>query len=355
MTPVYSIASAKVARRAGEQRQNQSNVHGLSSEHHGNSAPAGVVHTSFAGIVGESPLFLRAMELVSLATGCDVPTLIVGETGTGKELCARAIHEHGPRSQGPFVPVQCSAHPPDLLINELFGHERGAYTGADRRSGGIVASAQGGTLFLDEVHTLSQQVQVLLLRFLQDGQYRQMGSATLRKADVRIIAAYNGDIEDAIAAGSFREDLYQRLACLSIELPPLRDRRDDIPLLCVHFLREWLTEPGDETLSSEAMNKLLSHDWPGNVRELEFTLKRARILSRGGTIEPHHILYSRSSCQQPSTVVSLAQLMRETIHTVQRNYIAGLLTLTHGNNSRAAEMAGIERTSFLRLKKRLGI
>jgi two-component system response regulator GlrR len=220
-------------------------------------------------LIGESPSFLAEVRKIPLIARCDASVLITGETGTGKELCARAIHYLSPRSDRPFVPINCGAIPVELMENELFGHERGAFTGAARAQSGVIQSADGGMLFLDEVDSLSLPAQVKLLRFLQEKEYRPLGSARTQRADVRVVAATNGDCEQLAAAGKLRPDLYHRLNVIPLRLPPLRERRGDIALLARHFLEQHAADahrPAPE-LDDEAMLVLTLYDWPGHVRE----------------------------------------------------------------------------------------
>ena len=232
-------------------------------------------------IVGESPLLLREIQRIPRFARCDATVLISGESGTGKEIFARAIHYLSIRASAPFVPVNCGALPEQLVESEVFGHQRGAFTGAIAEAKGLIAEAEGGTLFLDEVDALTPQAQVKVLRFLQDREYRAVGSQRILHADVRIIAAANVEFEQLVPTGKFREDLFYRLNVLPLTLPALRDRRGDIPLLTQHLLEKQaaLTQSPPKKLSLGALNRLLSHTWPGNVRELENVL-RAQAFSR---------------------------------------------------------------------------
>jgi transcriptional regulator with PAS, ATPase and Fis domain len=238
-------------------------------------------------LVGQSPQFREVTKRIPPIARCDVTVLVLGETGTGKELCARAIHYLSARAQKPFVPVNCGAIPCDLVENELFGHVQGAFTGACATQGGVIDEANGGTLFLDEIDCLPLLAQVKLLRFLQGREYRPLGAAKSKHAHVRIIAAANIDVKDAVHKGKFRQDLYYRISVLPLELPPLRDRRLDIPLLAQHFLRKYAAEFDKPVtaLSEEAVQVLLVYDWPGNVRELEHVIERAVVLSEHTTID----------------------------------------------------------------------
>ena len=232
-------------------------------------------------IIGESPVFLDKVRCVPRFARCDATVLISGESGTGKELFARAIHYLSPRADRPFVPVNCGALPENLVESEIFGHKRGAFTGAASDQAGLIREAEGGTLFLDEIDCLTPQAQVKLLRFLQDGEYRSVGSQQILHANIRVIAAANADFNHIVREGKFREDLFYRLNVLALTLPALRERRGDILLLTRDFLEKQaaITKTRPKNLSLAALNRLLSHSWPGNVRELQNVLTRAIVLS----------------------------------------------------------------------------
>lgn len=237
-------------------------------------------------LVGESPEFLAEIKKIPLVAQCDASVLISGETGTGKELFARAIHYLSPRASKPFIPVSCGAVPVELLENELFGHYRSAFTGASTSQLGLINEADGETLFLDEIDCLPLLAQAKCLRFLQEKEYRPLGSTKLYKADIRVIAATNVNLEELVREGKLRQDLYYRLDLLPVMLPPLRRRRRDIPLLARHFLAKYASEFKRPVVdfSSEALEKLLRYDWPGNVRQLEHTVQRAILLCEGGVL-----------------------------------------------------------------------
>ena len=241
---------------------------------------------SLRNIVGASAPMQAVFSLVERVAFADVPVLITGESGTGKELVARAIHELGRRAAGPFVALNCGAVPETLLESEFFGHERGAFTGAVRSHAGRFEQADGGTLFLDEIGTMRFDLQAKLLRAIQEREVQRLGSTQPRRVDVRILAATGEDLEEAIRRKAFREDLYYRLHVVPIHLPPLRERRDDVPLLAEHFLRAAATKFAREAprLSAAALARLQDHPWPGNVRELENCMERMLILSRGGEL-----------------------------------------------------------------------
>ena len=232
-------------------------------------------------MIGESPSFLSEIKKIPVLAKSDAIVFITGETGTGKELCARAIHYLSPRSRSPFMPINCGAIPVDLVENELFGHEKGAFTGASETRTGLIAEAEGGTIFLDEIDCLPLAAQVKLLRFLQEKEYRPLGSKKMKKADVRLLAAMNIDPQEAVAAGRLRQDLYYRLNVIPLVIPPLRERREDIPLLARHFLLKYAVQFNKPMadFSAEAMQLLQLYDWPGNVRELEHHVERAVVLS----------------------------------------------------------------------------
>lgn len=245
-----------------------------------------VEYFSRCNAVGESPAFLRALQLIQKIASCDATVLIEGETGTGKELAARAIHYLGKRRDFPFIPVNCGALPDGLLENELYGHERGAFTDAKELYAGIIAQAQHGTLFLDEVECMSVRAQVVLLRFLQDHEYRPVGAKRVYHADVRIIAASNTDLQALARAGHFRQDLLFRLNVLSLRLPPLRERTGDATLLAEEFIRRFSRHYGQpmKYLHCDTVSFLNSHDWLGNIRELENLIHREFLFTEGPVI-----------------------------------------------------------------------
>ena len=244
------------------------------------------------GLLGRAPCFAAAMDLVRRYAGTSAHVLIQGETGTGKELAARAMHYLGPRRYKPFVPINCGALPDNLVENELFGHARGAFTDARESQPGVVGDADGGTLFLDEIECLSHKGQVALLRFLQDGHYRPLGGRSLVQADVRVIAASNRDFEAMVQEGSFRQDLFYRLAIMSVTLPPLRTRGEDVLQLIEHFLQRFarLYERPAPVLDDRARHQALAYAWPGNIRELENIIERGIILTpQNDWIEVEHL------------------------------------------------------------------
>jgi DNA-binding NtrC family response regulator len=306
-------------------------------------------------LVGESPAFVAEIGKIPRVARCDVGVLISGETGTGKELVARAIHYLSRRSKGPFVPVNCGAIPVDLVENELFGHERSAYTGADSARSGLLEEADGGTLFLDEVDSLAPVAQVKLLRFLQDKELRRLGSTKVRRSDLRVIAATNADVETALEGGRLRRDLYYRLNVVPLTLPPLRRRPEDVPLLARHFLARYGAELGrpDAELSDEAMHALSVHDWPGNVRELEHVIQRALVLSPPGTIGPGEALLSENGDRGRPT--SFKDAKARVVARFEKGYLERALAAHGGNISRAARSAEKHRRAFFELIRKHGI
>jgi DNA-binding NtrC family response regulator len=297
-----------------------------------------------------------------------VPVLILGESGTGKELLARAIHMGSPRRNGPFLAVNCGAIPSELVDSELFGHKKGAFTGAVSDRKGQLEAASGGTLFLDEIGDLPLPAQVKLLRALQESEITPVGSSEARKVDIRVICATNRNLIEDMAAGRFREDLFHRIAVGILQIPPLRDRAVDINLLTDAFLelinREAVTQPGymSKKLSAKARNLLVSHSWPGNVRELRNTLQRAAIWSSGPTIEAADVQDAIVSVGRPSRDavlgrdVSQGLNIQEIITTVARHYIEAALANTHDNKTRAAELLGLPSYQTLtNWMKRYGI
>src|SRR5947209_7027586 len=239
-------------------------------------------------MVGNSPVILEVFDQIRKFAACDVPVLITGESGTGKELVARAIHHHSARAAGPFVALNCAAVPPTLIASELFGYEKGAFTGAVSRKHGHVEHAQGGTLFLDEIGDMPIDLQGLLLRFLQEGEILRVGGRQPIKVDVRVVAATNVRLREAITAGKLREDLYYRLNVLTIELPPVRERAGDVEVLATSLLRDIARELQREMqgFTPQAMAAIVAHRWPGNVRELIATIRRAVVLANGSLIDP---------------------------------------------------------------------
>jgi two-component system response regulator GlrR len=303
-------------------------------------------------LVGTDPKFLEVLRLITLYAPSDAPILILGETGTGKELCARALHHLGPRRHHPFVAVDCSALPDHLFENEVFGHARGAYTDAASDQKGLIALASQGTLFLDEIDTLSLSAQGKLLRFLQEKTYKTLGGEKFLRADVNVIAATNGDLDGAIRIGRFRADLFYRINVLRIHMPPLRERRTDIALLARSFLAEAAERYGRRRVfSAAALRKLASYDWPGNVRELSNLVQRAAVLAEGETVLPAHIVLPSSSVPVDASGTFRAE-RRRIIESFERSYVQELLSRHSGNITHAAREAGQERRAFGKLAKK---
>ena len=300
-------------------------------------------------MIGESPCFRAHVMRIPLIAKCDANVFIAGETGTGKELYARAIHYSSARANQPFMPVNCGAIPVDLVENELFGHERGAFTNAFAIQTGLIEEASGGTLFLDEIDCLPTLAQVKLLRFLQEREYRPLGSSKLRRANVRIIAASNIDPEEAVGNGKMRQDLFYRLNIISLMLPPLRERREDIPLLIRYFLNKYANEfdKPASTLSPEALALAMSHPWPGNVRELEHVIERTMALCEGPIITETDLGLSSSQPKRASE--SLQEAKARQIALFEKNYIQGLLRACNGNITKAALVAQKNRRAFWQL------
>ena len=307
-------------------------------------------------LVGESPRFLAVMRALVRMARYEIPILIDGETGTGKELAARVVHYQSARTNRPFIPVNCGALPETLVENELFGHERGAFTDARESRPGVIALAEGGTLFLDEIDALSAKAQVALLRFLQDQRYRPLGAVNDRRADVRVIAATNQNLELLVERGEFRSDLFFRIKILFVSLPPLRLRAGDATLLADHFLDECarrFQEPRKQ-LSPQTRMWLESYHWPGNVRELENLIVRESLMSDGSELVcvPHA---SAGVSEAASPAGSYAAAKAAVVADFERRFVRDLLTRSSGNVTRAAAEAGKDRRAFGRLVKKHGL
>ena len=321
-------------------------------------------------LIGTSRCFLQITGMIPLLSTSKSTVLISGETGTGKELFARALHYSGERKGKPFVPVNCAALPDHLVENELFGHSKGAFTGALIEKPGLFQEANGGTLFLDEINSLSMMVQSKLLRVLQDQEFRPLGSTKSRTVDVKIIAATNTDLRYLVETRQFREDLFYRLNVLSAVLPPLRDRKEDILLLAGHFLKVYAKEfgRGAIVIGHSARAKLMGYAWPGNVRELQGVMQRAVAMASGETLEvedldlpenegpelagPTMRLVSRGVVSDDA---SFQAMKTKVIEEFELAYLSELLSSYHGNISKAARAAKKERRAFQRLLRKHGL
>lgn len=310
-----------------------------------------------AQILGEDPKMVHLKRRIPIVARFDSTVLLTGETGTGKEQFARALHYSSPRAAKPFLPVNCGAIPTDLFESELYGHRRGAFTGAVSAEPGLIAEAEGGTLFLDEVETLSLTNQVKLLRFLQDQVYYPVGSARPKQANVWILASTNIELPLKIQDGTFREDLYYRLAVISLALPPLRQRKSDIPLLAAHFWRVYSERAGRNSppLSSEVMDALCRYNWPGNVRELQNVIQQLTVLSELETLRTENLPIPKTEGCADSKPVSFAERKASVIAEFEKHYLTDLLRTHNGNVTHAAQEAGKDRRAFGRLIKKYRI
>jgi transcriptional regulator with PAS, ATPase and Fis domain len=318
---------------------------------------------SYPYLIGEHSLIQKITLLVKKVAVTDATILIMGESGTGKELVARAIHAASPRSDRPFIPVNCGAIPAELLESEMFGHERGAFTGAIGQRAGMFQLANGGTIFLDEVGEMNPTLQVKLLRVLQDREVRPVGADRVMKVDVRVIAASNKELAAEVEAGNFREDLFYRLQVIPIVMPPLRERRSDIPLLVRHFLEKHNRKrPGRPAeIAEEAMVHLWEYDWPGNVRELENLLERLVILSEDGRIDVDHLppsirsFISEKKIPRP-TLGEEGLDLNSAVEEFENRLIEEALRRTKGNKQAAARLLGLKRTTLVaKLRRRKGL
>jgi DNA-binding NtrC family response regulator len=302
-------------------------------------------------LIGKSPAMKRVIEMVEMVAPTDSTVLITGESGTGKEVVARAIHAASPRRHMPMVVIHCGALTETLLESELFGHERGAFTGAQYRKKGKFEAGDGGTVFLDEIGDISLRSQTDLLRVLQDKEIIRVGSTQSIKVDFRCIAATNKNLEELVKAGSFRPDLYYRLHVVTIEMPPLRDRREDIPLLAQHFIQKYCAATNRANiprLLPEAMDLILGYDWPGNVRELENAVERALVMNRNSGITPQDFSFQL-------TRAASASAGGRTLEEVERAHIERIWDECEGNHSRCARILGIDRTTLYNKLKRYGL
>ena len=315
-------------------------------------------------MIGVSTAFLELVKRIKKVARYDAPVLIEGETGTGKELTARAIHYLGTRRDYPFIPLNCGAIPDNLVENELFGHEKGAFTDAKEAQKGLVAQAHGGTLFLDEVETLSAKAQVALLRFLQDHEYRPLGSTCLQRAELRFIAATNSSLRPLVDRGEFRQDLFFRLNVISLRLPPLRERPDDIEVLARECIRRASTRYKEplKALHPDTLTWMQRYDWPGNIRELENFIHHTFLISEGATIDIVEHPDARSQQElgvQPQAASpfdrDFNQAKADVIRDFEERYLNWLMAETRGNITLAAKQAGKERREIGKLLKKHGI
>ena len=316
-----------------------------------------LAETELHGIVGASPKIQDVLRMIARLKDTRTPVLIAGESGTGKELVARAIHFRGMFAERPFVAVDCGSLVPTLIESELFGHEKGAFTGAMRSKPGMLQSADGGTIFLDEIGELPLEMQAKFLRFLQEKEVRPVGSNNKVKVDVRVIAATNRDLEAEYRAGRFRKDLYFRLNVVTIQLPPLRERRSDIPMLTHWFLDHFAKGEG-VAVTSIAMKCLLEYDWPGNVRELENCIERAVALGNGKTIDIGDLppaIFSASPVEESAHVAATAPLSATDLEEIERDTIQRVFQQVKGDKVVAGKMLGISRATLYRKLKRYNI
>jgi DNA-binding NtrC family response regulator len=305
-------------------------------------------------LIGRTAPMLEVYKQIAYAADSSAPVLVIGESGSGKELVARAIHGHSARGREPFVAINCGAIADTLLESELFGHARGAFTGAIADHRGVFEQASGGTVFLDEIGDTTPALQVRLLRVLEDDEVRPVGGARPVRVSARPIAATNRPLEQAIADAKFREDLYYRLSVIVIRVPPLRERRADIPLLIASFLEDACRRAGQrKTLSADALDALMRHQWPGNVRELRNTIERLVVSSRGSMLEAPDLAELTSGTRPVASDQPFADL--PTLDTLERRYLLHVLDATQGNRTRAAEILGVDRRTFYRMAERFGI
>ncbi len=354
-------AAELTVRRAAERILLERRVKNLERERSGHS---------IRGLIGQSVAIRKVTDLVRSVSSSSATVLIIGESGTGKELIARALHEKSPRKKKPLVTLNCSALTETLLESELFGHAKGAFSGATSNHQGLFEAADGGTIFLDEIGDMSQSIQVKLLRTLQEGEVRPVGSTQNINVDVRVIAATNVDLEKMAQEGTFRQDLFYRLNVVRVDMPPLKQRGDDIPMLAHYFLQKYEQISGKhfEGIRHSALKRLNAYDWPGNVRELENVIERAVVLSRGKTISASDLPAVISGKDDVSTEIeeddpekeflnegiSFPDAKARAVKRFEENYLRNLL-LRHDNLSAAAREAGLDRSNFKRLLRRHNI
>jgi two-component system response regulator AtoC len=305
---------------------------------------------NFENIIYKSTKMQRIVELVKAVAKSNATVLITGESGTGKELIARAIHSYSTRCSKPFIAISCAALPENILESELFGHERGSFTGAHARRKGKFEIADSGTLFMDEIGDMNTNIQVHLLRVLEEKEFTRVGGNEIVKVDVRLISATNKDMKHEVSKGNFREDLYYRLNVVNIELPPLRDRKEDIPLLAQHFLTKFANENKKDIkdLSPDAINDLLKYDWPGNVRELENVIERAVILSEEGSLNTKDLLLEENGAL-------VGEKSLTSITELEKKHIVNVLEECGGNCTKSARILGISRMTLYNKIRSYGI
>lgn len=305
-------------------------------------------------IIGKSPQMQSVFDMIQRVSQVNANVLIMGESGTGKEVVAKAIHENGPRSNAPFVAINCTAIPETLLESELFGHAKGSFTGANQRKKGLFEEAEGGTLFLDEIGDMDPALQVKLLRVLQEKKIRAVGDTASRDINVRIIAATHKDLKQAIREGRFREDLYYRLSVIPVQIPPLRHRKEDIPLLANFFLQKYTSSNGlsPKRLSESAISKLTACTWEGNVRELENVIERTVVMSSGDIIEASEIPTQEESTSEDFYASATQEF--PTLEDLEKKYIHFIMEKTGGRKSKAAQILGINRRTLYRKEREYG-
>jgi DNA-binding NtrC family response regulator len=349
---------AAVAKKAWEKRQTLLEMRTLSQ---GNALPA------FGGIIGKSPKIQEIFRMIRKVAPTSSTVLIIGETGTGKELVARAIHTFSPRSENRFCAVDCGTLSVELLESELFGHVKGAFTGAVSNKQGIFEAADQGTVFLDEICNINLEIQGKLLRFIQEREFMPVGGTETKRVDIRLVFATNRDLEKMVAEGTFREDLYYRLYVYPIQLPSLRERREDISVLAYHLLAKMQTQSGKKisAISDAALKLIEQYDWPGNIRQLESTIERAVIVCDGDIIEPHHLpmAVARAGLPEPYPVpqnnqefLALKKRLREqAISEVEREFVLDALQRNDWNVTKAAQDVNIQRPNFQALMRKHAI
>jgi two-component system NtrC family response regulator len=312
----------------------------------------GLLADTFEGMVGTSPAMQEVFAIIRKVAGSRAPVLILGESGTGKEMAALAIHRRSQVKNGPFVAINCNAIPESLMESELFGHEKGAFTGATAQRKGLIESAAGGTLFLDEIGELPLPIQVKLLRFLQEKTFQRVGGRQEIESDVRIVAATNADLKEGIRAGTFREDLFFRLAVVVLNLPALRDRGDDVQLVAREFLKRFAVQNSRKELafSPDAVRALNRHRWPGNIRELQNRVQRAVIMCSGGRVTAADLELEQSEADETPGVT-----LKEAREQVERKLILQAMTRHRGRISAAAQELGVSRPTLYELMQKLGI